>query len=908
MDRMSPFYKRCRIELGVAALCAVLVFLAGACDNPVDLLAEMETKVMIANDRFLKISAITVPLQDGTFSPTGKITIVFDRPINFESVSPTTVVITRVGGGVVDYPMRGVAYQAETRTLTIRVYPFLEPTSDFILKVDGVIGADGSRILVAQELTFSTRNGFIVYPTMVSTDAASLPGYSTTNQVNVFLDVSAYYAQVRYRLDFSINDGLSWSSGSTSDWLMRPSDGKIVISNYSFTGVSHGAVKLRVVAWGRDSSGDGVEALTSDDPDPQIIVDTEPPTAGSIIVSDSATYALSPDVTLTYSNAPTDAGTGLYQMRFSNNGVIWSEWRAYESISNWNLVVGAGGSSSQGTRSVYAEVRDRAGNISASSASDTIIYDTVAPSGGVWKINSDATYSGVAAVTIAATTIPSDATSGIAMMSFSNNNFTWSSWEAYNPSIAWNLVTGAGGSSAQGNRFVYVRVMDNAGNISSSVSDSIVFDTSAPNVGVWVINSNASFTNNSSVSITASTAPSDSYSGIAQMRFSNNNSTWSAWQAYSTSKAWNLSTGEGGSTAQGTRYVYVQVMDGAGNISGSGSDAIVYDISAPNVGAWRINSDAAYTNSSTVTVSVTVSPSDSYSGIANIRFSNNGSTWSAWQSYSSSKSWSLTTGEGGSTSQGIRTVYVQVRDGAGNESVSTSDSIHYDNTAPTGTFAVGSGNPESLSFPETTLYFSISDNSSGVTQRNLWNGSAWMGWESYTTTKYWMVSPGNGTKVVYAQFRDAAGNVSGTISDSVVLSATYGSLIRKDIALNRLTLSGDSNAYMSNASINLSDGYIAAGQLYTYYTNAGRYGKFEIVSFNKSETAGSNVLTINLTTYNADGTVYSQKSNLKIRGTWSCDLDSGLESSSGADFWWRQDTSTTRYLVPQNGALFFRWK
>ena len=49
--------------------------------------------------------------------------------------------------------------------------------------------------------------------------------------------------------------------------------------------------------------------------------------------------------------------------------------------------------------------------------------------------------------------------------------------------------------------------------------------------------------------------------------------------------------------------------------------------------------------------------------------------------------------------------------------------------------------------------------------------------------------------------------------------------------------------------------------------------------------------------------IYSQ-GNLVIRGTWSCDLDQGLETETGADFWWEQETETIRYIVPRNGARF----
>jgi len=259
--------------------------------------------------------------------------------------------------------------------------------------------------------------------------------------------------------------------------------------------------------------------------------------------------------------------------------------------------------------------------------------------------------------------------------------------------------------------------------------------------------------------------------------------------------------------------------------------------------------------------------------------------------------------------EGTKSVYLQVMDGAGNISSTRYDYIVYDITPPTGYFYVGSSaNPATLYYPQTTLYFYMTDNLSGVAQRLMYSGSAWMDWETYSATKSWYLLPGNGTKYVYAYFKDGAGNQTAAyLNDSVALSSGYSNLIRVDIATDRTDMSGDSNTYMSTSQINLSDGYISAGQLYVYYTAAGRYGKMYVVSFNKSEAYGSNVLTLNTTTYNVDGTVYATKTNLKIRGTFSCDLDLGLETASGSDFFWRQDTSTTRYLVPSTGAKFFRW-
>ena len=49
--------------------------------------------------------------------------------------------------------------------------------------------------------------------------------------------------------------------------------------------------------------------------------------------------------------------------------------------------------------------------------------------------------------------------------------------------------------------------------------------------------------------------------------------------------------------------------------------------------------------------------------------------------------------------------------------------------------------------------------------------------------------------------------------------------------------------------------------------------------------------------------VYTE-GQIVIRGTWSCDLDAGSETTSGADFFWEQVNGVERYLVPRGGARF----
>jgi len=61
--------------------------------------------------------------------------------------------------------------------------------------------------------------------------------------------------------------------------------------------------------------------------------------------------------------------------------------------------------------------------------------------------------------------------------------------------------------------------------------------------------------------ITLSLNASDGVSGVAQMRFANDNSYWSNWESYGVSKEWTLQSGDG------IKNIFVQFMDNAGLIS-----------------------------------------------------------------------------------------------------------------------------------------------------------------------------------------------------------------------------------------------------------------------------------------------------------------------------------------------------
>ena len=92
-------------------------------------------------------------------------------------------------------------------------------------------------------------------------------------------------------------------------------------------------------------------------------------------------------------------------------------------------------------------------------------------------------------------------------------------------------------------------------------------------------------------------------------------------------------------------------------------------------GTVTINSGAAATKTTTVTL--TLSATDNSGSVSQMRFSNDGTTWSTPEPYVTTKAWTLTTGDG------TKTVYAQFNDPSGNWSSAATDTIVLDTIQPT---------------------------------------------------------------------------------------------------------------------------------------------------------------------------------------------------------------------------------
>ena len=119
------------------------------------------------------------------------------------------------------------------------------------------------------------------------------------------------------------------------------------------------------------------------------LYDKTPPT-GKLLINDGAERTDSLIVTLKLQGedkAGDQLGSGLAQMRFSNDGRTWSDWESFQSTRSWDLTR-FGGSATLGPKTVYAQLRDRVGNISQTFSATIRLIDSMTLSGHTDSVRS----------------------------------------------------------------------------------------------------------------------------------------------------------------------------------------------------------------------------------------------------------------------------------------------------------------------------------------------------------------------------------------------------------------------------------------------------------------------------------------------------------------------------------------
>ena len=582
--------------------------------------------------------------------------------------------------------------------------------------------------------------------------------------------------------------------------------------SWNTTTATNGTHRLQ----GRATDISGNTATTTDR---FITVDNQAPT-GTIVINSGATATNSRNATLTLSAS--DALSSVTQMRFSNTGTgAFSTAEPFATTKAWTLSSGAG------TKTVFVQFKDSArqlvdgGNIrhdrprhhgaddfgahaqrispaapprspgrptsaatsqveyglTTSYGSTTTLDPTLVTAHSVtitglapsttynWRVRSmDAagnetvsanstfataavsdttvptvTWSGPAAnsillgtVTLSATASDNVAVGGVQFLLDGNTPIgTEDTTSPY--SISWNTTTASNGTHT-----LQARARDTSGNTATTAAISVTVDNLAP-TGSVVINGNAAATKNTTVTLTLSA--SDTQGPVTQMRFSNDGTSFSAAEAYATSKSWALTSGDG------TKTVYVQYQDAAGNWSTAATDSIVLDTTAPSTSAIT----ATVVTSSSVTITWTTNE-PSTSQVDYGPTTSYGSTTPLDSTLVTAHSVTLI----GLTSNATYNFRVRSSDALANEAVSANATFIIDTAAPsipTGLTATA------ISSTQINLSWAASTDNVAVTGYQVLRGGIVIA--TVATTSYSNTGLTAGTNYVYTvKAVDAAGNPS----------------------------------------------------------------------------------------------------------------------------------------------------
>jgi hypothetical protein len=288
-------------------------------------------------------------------------------------------------------------------------------------------------------------------------------------------------------------------------------------------------------------------------------------------------------------------------------------------------------------------------NVATATYTINIPSDNTPPTGSI-VINGG--NQGTTSTSVTLTLTYADDSSGVKDVCYANSgDATWSDWEPPSPIRSWTLRSGEEWKT------VMYQVRDNADNTATFYA-YIALDftgpgTPVPDDGVsgWSTDNTPTFT---------WSPVSDALSGVA---------SYGCWVDIG-SPTWTTGTSITlPAQPDGSHTFYVSAHDNAGNPSYAGSHAFQIDTAAPT-GSIVINGGATSTSSTSVTLALTYA--DATSGVDKVRYTN-ANEWSnePWENPATSKSWTLTSGEG------TKYVSYQVRDKAGLISDTFWDSISY---------------------------------------------------------------------------------------------------------------------------------------------------------------------------------------------------------------------------------------
>jgi mono/diheme cytochrome c family protein len=183
----------------------------------------------------------------------------------------------------------------------------------------------------------------------------------------------------------------------------------------------------------------------------------------------------------------------------------------------------------------------------------------------------------------------------------------------------------------------------------------------------------------------------------------------------------------------------------------------------PPTGTIVIDSGVPFTTNPNVTLTLTAT--DDISGVEDMRLGRSLAELAAaeFQPFATVATITLTEPDG------VKTVLVQFRDRARNTSIAFSDTIILDRTGPTGSLVINGGAART-NRDTVTLEFTAADPLTGVAQMRFAQSRTALAaapYQPFASTGALKFTGRQGTKGVFAQYQDVAGNESAVVSDTI---------------------------------------------------------------------------------------------------------------------------------------------
>ncbi len=485
------------------------------------------------------------------------------------------------------------------------------------------------------------------------------------------------------KAQISLDGGTTWIDLTVTGTTWRYTDGRTLTDGtYQY--------QVRVI----DNAGN-VGATDSQD----VVIDQTKPAATTITVDSitqdtglSGSDFITSDSQISLKGTLGAAlGSGDHAQISLDGGVTWTD----VSVSGLSWTYVDGRTLADGDYNYQLRVIDDAGNISAT-ASQVVTIDTVAPD---------------ASKTIAIDSISDD--TGLSGSDFVTNDTSLTLRGSLGATLAdgeyaqisidggvtWQNVIVTGNSwyyvdsRTLGNQTYdyYVRVVDAAGNVGASAHQQVTVDTVAPDAAITVtvdnITVDTGFDNNdfltSSTSYTLhGTLGAELGAGEFVQVSMDGGSTW----VYATVSGTQWSYSDTRTLTDGSHNYQVRVVDQAGNVGATTSQAVTVDTQAPQYGVTidSISEDTGQSGSDFITMDTTLTINGSLgSALANderVQISlDGGNTWS--DATVTNQRWSYT--DTRDLPDGDYTYQVRIIDQAGNVGSTASQVVTVDTTPPT---------------------------------------------------------------------------------------------------------------------------------------------------------------------------------------------------------------------------------